>query len=1032
MALFQKSVLQKYLKTIDEKAVNEAWQKFTQYFHNSDIQKNIRNSNEIKLQTTFLKELFVKILGYTLNPQPNYNLDTEVKNVKGTKKVDGAILKDEKAIAVIELKGTNTVDLDKVEQQAFGYKNNQPDAVYVITSNFEKLRFYIDNATEHLEFNLFQLSQDQFKLLWLCLAKDNVFSDLPKTINKESLVEEENITKQLYKDYSNFKQAIYNNIVQLNPKYDKLLLFKKTQKLLDRFLFVFFAEDRGLLPPNSMPRIIDRWEKLKELDNYKPLYEIVQQYFDYFNKGRKGKKSIDDIFAYNGGLFRADKVLDKLKIDDDILLNHTLKLSAYDFESEVDVNILGHIFEHSLNEIEEMTAKLEGKTIDKSKTKRKKDGVFYTPKYITKYIVENTIGKLCEEKKKTLGILNLEITDSLYTIRKRRYEGTGGKIKVSHTLNKVGKEFYRKFSEYRKWLLTIKVCDPACGSGAFLNQALNFLIKEHEEIDEYQAKIRRDDILLTDVVASILENNLYGVDINEESIEIAKLSLWLRTARRGRKLTSLSNNIKCGNSLIDDPYIAGDKAFDWKKEFPKVFKNGGFDVVIGNPPYGAKLPKIEIHHLVKKMNKSGLSKRLNDTYIAFYIESINNLLKDMGCLGFIAPNTWRLIDSGSEFRKFILSANLELYSIVQHSEKVFIDATVDVDSVFIKKTDIRLKNSLTEVQIGDIRESTFCHWIDQNELSVQNFLNLYLTREIYLLKSKIEKSSVFVNDCFIIRNGVKPYEKGKGKPAQTSLTMKEKPFTSENRVDDTFSPLIGGSSFHRYQIFWDNDYWIKYGKWLAAPRDKDIFDAKEKLIFRQTGDSLIGTIVDNRFIMRDNTHIILPKNNDFNLKFSLGILNSKVSNFIYWTNNPEKGEALAQVKLFHLGLLCIPQVEQTIQEKVAIKVDEIISKNEELNRILKQLIKLLQSKFTLANPSKKLQNWDELDFGGFIKELKKKKVKLTLSQEAEWLQYFNDQKINAQALKSDILQTDREIDQMVYELYGLTDEEIAIVENSIK
>ena len=102
----------------------------------------------------------------------------------------------------------------------------------------------------------------------------------------------------------------------------------------------------------------------------------------------------------------------------------------------------------------------------------------------------------------------------------------------------------------------------------------------------------------------ILENNLYGVDINEESVEIAKLSLWLRTAQKGRKLTSLNNNIKCGNSLIDSKTIAGDKAFKWEDEFPDIFKKGGFDVIIGNPPWitNSELSKLSSWNLPEKYN----------------------------------------------------------------------------------------------------------------------------------------------------------------------------------------------------------------------------------------------------------------------------------------------------------------------------------------------------------------------------------------------------------------------------------------------
>ena len=138
---------------------------------------------------------------------------------------------------------------------------------------------------------------------------------------------------------------------------------------------------------------------------------------------------------------------------------------------------------------------------------------------------------------------------------------------------------------------SLKILDPACGSGAFLNQALSFLIEEHKNIDDLIAELTNTPLRIFDTDKAILENNIFGVDINDESVEIAKLSLWLRTAQKGRKLSNLNNNIKCGNSLIDDPELAGDKAFKWEEEFPEIFAKGGFDVVIGNPPYGAKLPK---------------------------------------------------------------------------------------------------------------------------------------------------------------------------------------------------------------------------------------------------------------------------------------------------------------------------------------------------------------------------------------------------------------------------------------------------------
>ncbi len=229
MALFQTSILRKYQNSLDNAKVDEAWQTFKDHFHNPEIQNNIRESNEDQYQSGFLNDLFVKVLGYIKNPEPNFTLTTEYKNVKDSKKADGAIIIDEKVLAVIELKGTNTTDLTKVETQAFGYKNNQPQCIYVITSNFEKLRFYIDNAIEHIEFNLFTLTKEEFKLLYLCLHFDQISKGIPKKMKDASVVQEEDVTKKLYKDYSEFKRVLFANLVERNPEYDSLEVFKKTQ-----------------------------------------------------------------------------------------------------------------------------------------------------------------------------------------------------------------------------------------------------------------------------------------------------------------------------------------------------------------------------------------------------------------------------------------------------------------------------------------------------------------------------------------------------------------------------------------------------------------------------------------------------------------------------------------------------------------------------------------------------------------------------------------------------------------------------------
>ena len=194
------------------------------------------------------------------------------------------------------------------------------------------------------------------------------------------------------------------------------------------------------------------------------------------------------------------------------------------------------------------------------------------------------------------------VEDKDFDIEEEEYE----KGRKGRSIERL-KELDGKLQAYRNWLLQITICDPACGSGAFLNQALDFLIHEHHYVDELQAKLLIKSIVFEDVENHILEKNIFGVDINEESVEIAKLSLWLRTAQKGRKLNSLNNNIKCGNSLIDDAAVAGDKAFSWQKEFSTVFDKGGFDVIIGNPPYVFARDKI--------------SQREKDYYVSSYVSA---------------------------------------------------------------------------------------------------------------------------------------------------------------------------------------------------------------------------------------------------------------------------------------------------------------------------------------------------------------------------------------------------------------------------
>ena len=1069
--LFQKNIVKKYKNSLPENETSAPWLQYQRYFLNEEIQLNILQSNEEQFQEGFLRELFVNVLGYTLNPSPGFNLITEKKNETNSKKVDGAILLDGNVVGVIELKDHKTPDLSKVETQAFNYKSKHVGTRLVVISNFEKLRLYIDDAVEFMEWNLFRLTEEGFRELYLCLAWSQVEKGVALQMKEESVSSEDQITKALYRDYSQFKRVLFADILKQNPAPEgederdwQLLLFKKTQKLLDRLLFIFFAEDCGLLPPNSMIQIIDQWEQLKEMDEYRPFYDRMKKYFGYMNTGFKGKKY--EIFAYNGGLFKPDEVLDNITISDDLLVEHTRKLSYYDFESDVDVNILGHIFENSLSEIEEVTQQITSGDAP-SISKRKQDGVFYTPQYITKYIVENTVGRLCAEKKQHFGIVEEE-----YFSDQRRQLQTK-------------KRLLDQLQQYRDWLLQITILDPACGSGAFLNAALQFLMKEHKLIDEMEAKVAGSAIVFQDVENSILENNLYGVDINEESVEIAQLALWLRTAKPHRKLNSLNKNIKCGNSLISDPAVAGDKAFNWQEQFPQVFERGGFDVVIGNPPY-LRVQGLRENHQKESVfyehNYASATGRF-DFYVLF-IEKGFFLLNKNGVLSFILPHKFINADFGVGIRNFIYD-NKALNNFVSFgAEQVFSDASVYTciiglsygNSVFhyakVKPLELQeVSGTHAEISIDNLADTTrwsFQSSEDSNviaKINKQPLLFKAITKacsqgtvsmgdDIYMLKGEIE-GNVFI---------------GFSEQIQQSVKLEK----------DIMKPILKGDDVKRYAPL-KNSYWLIYphhsvnGKTVPYEENemRELFpltyeylltfksELVEKKIRYKTNEKYWYALHRSREIMMFETSKILTAEISFGCNMTydtknlyhntqsytiifdgeheertlsyLTILNSKVLwFFLAQTGNILRG-GYFRFKTKYLEPFHLPDLtssdNQDIAESLSVLANQMLSFNSQLQKKRSRFLRRLSENFEGMKITSALQSFDQIDFKAFVAELKKQKIKLTLTQQDEWEDYFNQYRDACQQLSTQIAQTDKEIDQRVYDLYGLTEEEKQTIES---
>jgi hypothetical protein len=992
LAIFTKSLIKN--KKQDEKLLAKRWLEYQKYKEKSEYIKTLK---EEKYQEGFFKDLFEACLGYTLDTTDHtaYNLEREKKNETDAKKADGVISIDKKVVGVVELKAQDSKNLDKAVDQAFGYLVSHSDARYVVVSNFDELRFYIDKKTEYEKFHLFSLDYESFKKLHLILSFESIKEGVPLLLKEKTASFESDISKELYKDFSTFRTHLFENIVKNNTHIDPSKLLRLTQKLCDRIIFILFAEDRGLLGANTISEI----RKRHELDVFgNSLYEYYKIYFHAVNEGNEKL----NIPKYNGGLFAKDEELDSLKVDDSVLDMEAQKLSDYDFDSEVSVNILGHIFEQSLTDLEEIQASIEQKDFDKKMGKRKKDGVFYTPEYITRYIVQNTLGKLCQDKQKELGIEEI-------TPPKNAKKPTKKEQKQKQNLE-----------QYRKWLLELKILDPACGSGAFLNQALEYLIAQHSSLLE--KFVTMGDITATyEIEKNILENNLYGVDINEDATEIAKLSLWLRTAHRGRELTKLADKIKCGNSLIDDKSVSAD-AFVWEEEFPEVFENGGFDVVIGNPPY------VDSESMTKhyENERNWISKKYKtakgnwDLFIPF-IELALKILKNHRAMSFIIPNKILSAKYAKTARSFV-NTNYSLNEIYDISKVNVFGVDVYPVILFLQKNKqiSQLKISkqtnekLEQKSIDYVYENNWALYSDDN----YGFYAKIANRFDSLKNNKNFKlfSSASVSEAYEIKEVIYNNHNKNQKCLKLINTGTIDPYIDYWGI----APMQYIKDSYLYPVVNLED--IKQKEWTQSP----------KLSFAGMALRIEASIdLEGQVLPLKSTTVLTAKSTTY-LAWICSLLNSKLLTNLFKIANSANTMAggYLNINQDNLGLLPIPNYLVEEDDTLSKYCHEIVL----LYKMLQQTKQNFINELELEKIPKKLQNFESLEFEEFVKEYKKaKKLKFADKLQErnfknDWKALFENDKKEVLELQGKVNQIDEEIDEMVYKLYDLTDEEIKIVE----
>ncbi len=415
-----------------------------------------------------------------------------------------------------------------------------------------------------------------------------------------------------------------------------------------------------------------------------------------------------------------------------------------------------------------------------------------------------------------------------------------------------------------------------------------------------------------------------------------------------------------------------------------------------------------------------------NTYVLFYERGLE-LLKNKGILGFITPSTFTYQHYYKKIRQIINA--LEIKFLSKYTFPVFEDAdTGDTVSLIIQKS-IR-RNRTTNLQVFTKKDDVNFSYdeISYNDLikkdGVFNLTNASIFDKIF------NDAQPLVTLAQIIV-GIKPYQTGKGIPKQTKDVVQQKPFTKFQKEGNPFKMCIVGSDFHRYGFVRLPSMWLKYGDWLAEPRESAPFFDVQKIIIRQTADSIIAHLDETQSVNLNNVYNIGKVNESVDIKYLLCLLNSSLIKVIYRSIAQEKGKLFAEVKKTYLEKIPIRVVPKQDQEIFIGKANAILSAKFNLQKISSNFVQILTTDFVKVKITKNILKWYKLEFNEFIEELKRNKINLTLRQKAEWLEFFKEEKLKAINQSEAIDKIDSQIDQLVYSLYGLKQEEILLIEEKV-
>ena len=1032
----------------------------------------LNETKETSLHGGFLERIFGDLLGYNTMAKAvggRWELVAEKSTFAGGS-ADGALGQfsgsTSLVIAPIELKGAAQF-LEHAKgrtltpiQQGWDYANKMPSSLWIIVSNYRETRLYAKSKGlgAYEVFHLDELASEAgLRRFIALLGRDALLggptpeqSPLHDMLVSSERTERE-ITTKLYGDYRDLRARLFEQLRRVHSNIPPAELLGFAQTILDRVLFLAFAEDRGLVPKDTLVRAYTHENP------YNP-QPIWRNFVGLFHAVDKGNARLG-IPGYNGGLFRANEDIDSLELSDEFC-EFFKELGEYDFAEEVSVDVLGHVFEQSVSDLEDLRREVEAPEsvvsstgTQKAPTKRKREGIFYTPPFVTEFLVRNTLGLAFKEAWER--------------------SSTGWDVAKADQL--------RCWELYRGELSRMRVLDPACGSGAFLIAAYDALAHEFERCNRAVAELsgKSQQVGLFDLTRTVLNGNLFGVDKNGESVEIARLSLWLKTAERGRALTFLDRNVRQGNSVVSDPMV-DPRAFDWGAgRVARSFLEGevprgesaesydarwrdGFDVVLGNPPYVRQelLTEYKEHWKQNFDCFDGTA----DLFVYFFERGLK-LLRPGGRLGFIVSNKW-LRGGYAERLRAMFARDYTIETLVDFGHApVFPDADAFPCILTMRRAAPEPEHAVwvTQYPREELGKELVASYVTSNRFPLaQRALRSEgwsLERpDVQALLEKLRQNGTPLGDYA----GVKPYygiKTGCNEAFLVDQATKERLCREDPRSAELLKKYLRGQDISRWSPQWAG-MWMIYAPWQLALADypaierhlhlhREALESRAEVkqgrfpwyaLSRYASD-YVGLFEKPKIYYPDimwrgdfclsttnaytnNTGYLLPVADTW----LLAVLNSPAQwGYLWRTAQHGKDEALRMFGDYVISLP-IPNPTQAQREASDAAVKQVCALTTDVHASIAAVLDLLQVEYEVDKPGNALSDFPSLDSESFVREVRKRrKAPLTAAGLKQLRALFEAEAAPIAARRAQILGWERQIAAQVHAAWGLTGADLQLL-----